>query len=213
MSWLFAAALLAGGQAAASPPLEHVVKEGETIPDLRNCVDYVGQGSIRSSGYRPIDDPDDLLGHSLYSYSYREHVAIVGKRDRARKLVRAGHALRDVRLRDAVVFSSFREGRERFIGWTWVWRDTTGRPFIPILSWPEGEHGAGWEPAAIRRFAKPVSYRDPQPYWPDIEWEPEDSKPGLIEIRQGRRRVLQGLYLSDLPGMFRAAASRERCWR
>lgn len=213
MSWLFAAALLAGGQAAASPPLEHVVREGETIPDLRNCVDYVGRGAIRSDGYRMIDDPDDLIGHAVYSYIYRERTAIMGKREQSGELALAGHALRDIKLRDAVVFSAFRDGRERFIGWTWVWRDTTGRPFIPILSWPEGEHGAGWEPAAIRRFTKPVSYRDPQPYWPDIEWEPEDAEPGLIEIRQGRRRVLQGLYLSDLPAMFRAAATRERCWR
>jgi hypothetical protein len=189
------------------------MKEGEVIPDLRSCVDYVGRGSIRSDGSRLIEDPDDLLGHAIYNYRYRERAAIVGKRDQRGTLVLAGHTLRDVRLRDAVVFTATSRGRERFVGWTWVWRDTKGRPFIPIFGWPEGENGFGWEPSAIRRFAKPVSYRDPQPYWPDTEWAPGDAEPGLIEIGQGRMRVLQGLYLADLPAMFRVAALSERCWR
>ena len=213
MSWLLAVALLGGVQAAASAPLEQVLKDGEIVPELRNCVDYVGRGSIRSDGYGAIEDPDDLIGHAVYSYRYRERAAIVGKRDRHDKLVLGGHALRKIKLRDAVVFTAASRGRERFVGWTWVWRDTQGRPFIPIFAWPEGENGAGWKPAAIRRFAKPVSYRDPQPDWEDVEWKPEDAKPGLIEVRRGRMRVLQGLYLTDLPAMYRAAATSERCWR
>lgn len=67
-------------------------------------------------------------------------------------------------------------------------------------------------PDAARSYARRVTYRSPQPYWPGVRLDAEDDEPGLIETRHGRTRVLWGLYLRDLPVVF-AAARSEPCWR
>lgn len=93
MILLAAAVLLAAGQVV---PSDRIVRSGDAIPgDVRPCVDYVGRGSLRFRGYQQIDDPENLLGHSIYTWRYRETTPLVGRWSPVlRTLSRAGHALR-----------------------------------------------------------------------------------------------------------------------
>ncbi len=208
---LAALLLLAAGGART----ERIVPTGGTIPEMRACIDYVGRGALRTVGEGElIEDPDDLIGHAIYHFEFRERAELLGHATlQKHKLVQAGHALRSFDISDTVVFLALKGKNTRFVDWEWVWKDKAGKPFIPIFRWPDTKsRGVSWEPLAIRSFARRVEYRDPQPYWPEFQLAPEDEEPGLIETQNGRTRVLNGVYLSDLAKLFEAARSEE-CWR
>jgi hypothetical protein len=192
------------------------VAEGESIPDIRPCVDGVARGTLHSTGEPVlIDDPDNLFGNSIYFYRFKPRSTIVGKQSRkSLKLSRGGHALRDVHVRDAIVFfGSNADGRTRFVDWAWVWHDNKGRAFIPVWYWPDAKYRNGdWRPANAANFAKPVTYRARQPYWDDVELTAEDVEAGLVERRGERYVLLNGIYLDDIPKMLEAA-KQEACWR
>lgn len=180
----------------------------------RPCVDFVGRGALQSVGEpEPLNLPDDVLGHSIYRYRFAERSALFGdSHGRSATLMRSGHSEIPVNQDDVAIFMGIHGKRARFVDWALIWRDKDGQPFIPILSWPNPEdHAMDWRPLAIRHFARPVTYRTPQPFWDGWDLErgimPYDD---LTIVRDGRHYVHYGLYLSDLPAMFRAAR-RERC--
>jgi hypothetical protein len=179
----------------------------------RPCVDYVGRGALQSVGDpEPLNLPDDVLGHSIYRYRFTERSALFGhSRGRAASLMRAEHSPGPVDRDDVAIFMTLTGKRARFNGWELIWKDLAGEPFIPILNWPDPDNReTDWRPMAIRQFARAVSYQNPQPYWGagNLDYGPADD--ALYVTRGGHRYVRYGLYLSDLPAMFRAARA-ERC--
>jgi len=195
-------------QAAAQR--EIVVEDGDLIPDIRPCVDYVGRGSLRGIGKpEQIDDPDDLLGHAVYRFRFIEDERVLGRiAHHSIELARALHMAPRVDGDMLVLLSTSRTGSGRFYSWERVWTDTAGRPFVAIFDWPDPEH-PDWRPQALRRFARRVHYRDAEV---GVHLTPADEEAGLIETHKGRTRLLYGLYLDDFPALFEAAKA-EDCWR
>ena len=199
---------------------EVMVREGEAVPYLRPCIDYAGQGALRMTGQ--VDDispPGDLLGHGRYYIDFIQHRALFGPGEaEPLRLFLFGHALRSIQATNVLVLLQRRPEGPNLAGWAWIWTDATGRPFIPIFEWPNLQRpDLGWEPQALRRFARPVTYRDPQPFFARAQWTDihpvELDEDGLLVTRGGHDRVRYGLYLSDLPAMLKAANRREDCWR
>lgn len=207
LSWLSALGLLIPVAAGAQQQVE--VGEGEVIPNLRPCVDYVGRGALHSTGSELLSSPDDMFGNGVYRYRFTERSELYGhSRWTAQRLVQGGHALADLHISDAAVFLG-RSGR--FVGWSRIWKDRAGRPFLPIFSWPDSKRRTGWAPLAIRAYARPVFYDARQPDWSDGGRDEEEDVD--LYVRRGRRWFVRyGLYLSDIPPLFRAA-QEETCWR
>jgi hypothetical protein len=228
------------GQAMAQREMM-VPDDGTEAPAVRPCIDYAGRGMLRTIG-KPVtahSRPPILVGtprhvtivaeaedrtettvssgvwDSIYRFRFDERAAVFGQRKgQGTTLTKSYHSLGKVQGVDAVVFTAARDNHDRMVDWEWVWRDERGRPFLPILSWPEPVNdGSDWRPLAIRQLAGPVRYSGDQPHWPgalhpgDAEREPD------LFAMQGKRVVVRyGLYLSDIPAMF-AAAKNEDCWR
>ena len=213
---LRSAAVWLAAMALAIPPVRAQPGADQAFSRrLRPCVDYVGRGLLRFQDYVPIAEPDDILGHSIYRWRFAEQSRLMGKwPGSGSDLSMVGHALRMEDREDAVVFvATTGSGARRWVGFSFVWLDRRGRPFLPILAWPDPlERSDDWMPDAARRFARPVSYNWPQRWWSGARWTKDDLSPGTVERRGGAVRVLNGLYLADLPAMF-AAAGREPCWR
>jgi len=204
-----------------------VVEEGKDIPFLRPCIDYAAQGTLGMTGQ--VDDispPGDLLGHGRYHLLFTEKRLRFGASERQPiPLFLFGHALRAVQAKNALVLVQRSAGGMQLAGWEWIWTDYRGRPFVPVFQWANAERlDLGWAPRALKRFAKPVSYRDPQPFfarakwtdiWPAEIWpeEGEIREPLLFRMHGSRAIVRYGLYLSDLPAMLKAADAEEDCWR
>ena len=217
------AAVLMSGPAMAQRQIR--VAEGEILPDLRPCIDYAGRGWLRMTGAYPDPDPDSIIDYPTYIYRFTQRQALFGaSRRQPFEVYRRGHALRRVDVKDALVFVQDAPGGVRFPGWEWIWTDRAGRKFVPVFEWPTKERlGVDWKPLAFRRFAKRVSYADPQPYWRDIGWpdhraietEEYEEVPEQDRLFDGgaNPRVRYGLYLSDLPALLKAANAEEDCWR
>lgn len=206
------------GQAMAQKQI--IVAKGEAVPALRPCIDYAGQGALHMTGQ--VDDispPDDLLGHGRYHLNFTEHRALFGPSEpRPGSLFLFGHALREVHVSNALVLLQRSTTGPQLAGWAWVWTDTRGWPFVPVFEWPNAERSdLGWPPAALKRFARPVAYRDPQPFFANARWTDlhpiEYAEDGLFETRGQRATVRYGLYLADIPAMLKAADLTEDCWR
>ena len=162
--WL---ALAAVGQSAVAPYDERIVAPGQQLPDdMRPCVDYVARGRLTYRSYHPIDTSGDLIGHAVYSWRFNESQRFrgiwIGK---GHDLARLGHALRRESWHEVVVFvARDPSGKRRWIDWSFVWTDSRGRAFLPILRWPDArDRGSVWMPDATRRLARLVNYHWPQP--------------------------------------------------
>jgi hypothetical protein len=196
---------------------EVLVPDGQPIPNIRQCVDYAGRGALRTVGEPMVPyDSDVIVVDLVYRFRFDERATLFGQGKRGRvELTKAYHSLDSLDIADTVIFTADRKGRDGMVGWEWVWRDRAGRPFLPIFNWPDPAGGAyGWQPLALRQFAKPVSYPQPQPFWPGALGDKTraESQPELFGIR-GRHVVVRfGLYLSDISALFEAAKA-EPCWR
>jgi hypothetical protein len=193
------------------------VADGEQIPNMRPCVDYAGRGALRTVGEPMVpDDPDAIILDAIYSFRFHERATLFGPSKRGGvTLTKAYHSLYPLDIAETVVFTADWRGRDRMVDWEWVWRDHAGRPFLPITGWPDpGSRNRDWHPLAIRQFAKPVSYRNPQPFWPGALSDPgyAEHAPELFLVRGKNVIVRYGLYLSDIPALLKAAKS-EPCWR
>lgn len=186
---------------------------GAFAQEKRYCVDFVARGHLQSVGEpEQLDIPDAVIVQSIYRFRFDKRDELYGHMSwRSTVLMKAGHGLRPVDQPDAVVYIGRWRLRTQYFGDDLVWRDTNGRAFIPIFDWPNPEDPMRWIPQSIRQFAKPVDYPDRQGAV-EIGIDAKDAIPGLIETRDGRTRVLFGLYLDDIPAMMKAARS-EPCKR
>ena len=213
---LWLAALGLPVPAVAQAQQEIGVKDGEAVPNLRPCIDFIARGNTRATGeYQHVAIEDDMLGHGYHFARFRRADNIVGRGRRTFRFRVFSHATpRLLTQRDGVIFTRANGREQSFVDWAWVWTDSRGRDFIPIMAWPDPEHRAsGWEPAAIRSFVKPVAYQMPQPFWDRDGLDPEEFDEPDLFVRHGKQaHVRFGLYLSDLPALM-AAAKGESCWR
>lgn len=211
---LIGTALLLAAVVQGAP--ERTIAPGQRISrTVRPCIDYAGRGFLQYISLQSIDDPDDLLGHSIYRWRYRERQRLVGRwPTRSRVLARIGHAMREQDRQDELVFVAAGDAvNPRWVDSALIWTDVRGTEFIPIFRWPDPTDRAfEWLPDAARRFAKPVNYRSPQPPGGADALTVDDEVPGVIETRRGRTVVLRGIFLADLPRLLDAARA-EPCWR
>ncbi len=227
-----AVALLGMLPAQAMAGRQITLTPGQTAPDLRPCITYAGVGALRMTGKvdpdpEVVGDNDILIDHPRYHYRYTQTAALFGTgQPRPIELIMPGHAPRQVDAKRVLLLLP--PGDKGDFGWNWhwewVWTDTRGRPFVPILQWPD-PGSDNWLPRASRRFVRLVEYRDPQPAWADTslvdmfyrDGDEEEEEYGdrlrLFELRDGKPRVRYGLYLSDIAEMFKAADAEEDCWR
>ncbi|MCW3849137.1 hypothetical protein OF829_18005 [Sphingomonas sp. LB-2] len=218
-----------------------VPDDADGLPEVRPCIDHAGRGSLRTTGTLSVaerppiqvatpryleiaqegEDGTETIVSSgfwdaIYRFRFDERTSLFGTpKGHGITLTKSYHSLAPIRIADAVVFTAVRQGRDRMVGWDWVWRDTAGRPFLPITDWPDPSgQGNDWRPLTIHRFAKPVRYHNPPPSWP--RWVPDrqapERAPDLFAMRGKRAVVRYGLYLSDIPALFEAARA-EPCWR
>ncbi|MEZ0242642.1 MAG: hypothetical protein ACAH11_04660 [Sphingomonas sp.] len=202
--------------AQAMAQQETLIPYGAMNIALRACIDYAGYGALHATGKAVPDESRDPSAEPSYFHLFRERGELFGRSDwRIAEVGRSDPLADPVNTEEAVIFLAIRNNRRDFISWSWVWRDVQGRRFIPISAWPKpGLRDFDWAPLAIRMFARPVTYRQPQPYWHRYIYalgKPNED-PDLYVARGGKLYVRYGLYLSDIPALF-AAAKSEPCWR